>query len=292
MGIFYVLLSTVLNGAKGFCSKKLSGKTKGLADSIDVSLLKSVLSVLFGAVFLALNGLIPIISPKYLWICALSGGAAAINYVFWVLSLKGDAFVFVSAANASGFVVTVLGAVLFLKETLSLTKLGAIVVILFALFFMTRYQTETHGKLSLFDLGILLGVFLTQGVSQFAQKLFTSLLPNVSVHVFTFYSFVLSVVILAIIRAFVRSPKAEKRVALGKQAFIMVAFSAAAFYGSIYFQALASTIMDAVVLYPLSNGLSLVSGVVISWVFFKEKPNKNSIIGILLIFVALLLIRL
>ncbi len=62
---------------------------------------------------------------------------------------------------------------------------------------------------------------------------------------------------------------------LGKYVVIMLL----ALYGVTYFQALASSVMEAVVLYPLNNGLSLAAGMVMSAICFKEKPNKNSIIG-------------
>ena len=62
-------------------------------------------------------------------------------------------------------------------------------------------------------------------------------------------------------------------------------------YGVTYFQALASTHMDAIVLYPLNNGLVLVASMLMSWLVLKEKPSRNSIIGAVLVFAALMLMR-
>ena len=52
-----------------------------------------------------------------------------------------------------------------------------------------------------------------------------------------------------------------------------------------------STKLDAVLLYPLSNGLSLFLSAFICVIFFKEKPNFKSMLGIILAFVAIIFIN-
>ena len=62
-----------------------------------------------------------------------------------------------------------------------------------------------------------------------------------------------------------------------------------AVYGVTYFKTVANDYLDTIVLYPLNNGLTFVGSCLMAWICFKEKPNKFSIIGMVLVFAALLL---
>lgn len=55
------------------------------------------------------------------------------------------------------------------------------------------------------------------------------------------------------------------------------------------FQSLAAKTVDAIILYPLISGLSLAAGSIMSAILFKEKPDRNSIIGVLLVLSAVVL---
>ncbi len=52
MGLLCVFLATILNSAKGYCSKKVSSKLETLADNINLSLARSVLCTVLGFAFL------------------------------------------------------------------------------------------------------------------------------------------------------------------------------------------------------------------------------------------------
>ena len=66
---------------------------------------------------------------------------------------------------------------------------------------------------------------------------------------------------------------------------------AVCFYSTTLFQTKASNLLDAVVMYPAYNGTLLVAGNLMAWLCFSEKPNKNSIIGVILVFTAIVLSR-
>lgn len=293
MGLIYILLAAILNTVKGFCSKKVSGKLDCLADNIDLSLLRSVVCALLGALFLLANGVMPHLPAKGWLICIVAGASISVNYAAWVLALRTDAYMFASAASSSGFIVTVLGGILLFGETLTPAKGGAILLILLAMWFMLRYQKEFSGMPSAKNLLLLGAVFLTQGISQLSQKQFTRTLPEVSVHVYTFWAFVISAVLLLLFRLLMHYPGTRAaEAAKVKGLLVWIAVMGISLYGVTCFQAMASARMDAIVLYPLNNGLALLCGSIMAWAAFREKPSRNSIIGAILIFAALMLTRL
>ena len=292
MGLVCILIATVLNTTKGYCSKRVSGKLTCFADNINLSFFRSLVCALLGGIFVAIGGALPAMSAYGWLVCIIAGASLSVNYVAWVLALRTDAYMFASASSSAGFVVAVIGGILLLGETLTIGKTAAILCILAGMWFMLRYQIEFSGMPAVKDLLLLVTVFVTQGVSQLTQKMFTQALPDISAHVYTFWSFVISAGMLLVLRLFLRYPgtKREETARLGGL-LPWIAVMGSSLYGVTYFQALASTRMDAVVLYPLNNGLVLVASMLMSWLALKEKPSRNSIIGAALVFAALVLTR-
>jgi drug/metabolite transporter (DMT)-like permease len=291
MAYIFLLTAILLNLVKSFCSKRISGRVSGLSDTVDVTLVRNILCALLGVMIIFMGGTEGFFMPPIGWIiCTVSGIAIGANYVVWVLSLRSGVYLLTSTANSANFIVAVFCAVVFFKESLPLPKILAIVFILLAIFFMGKYQTESQGKPKPLHILLLFLVFLTAGVSSVTQKWFTRTLPEISAHTFTFYSLLVSVVLLTIFSTVLpHKPTFKARTKSLSASIIWIVIMAIAFYGVTYFQTGASALLDAVVMYPMYNGLTLAGGCLMAWFCFKEKPSRNSVIGIILVFIAIML---
>lgn len=292
MGYLLITLAMFLNLVKAFASKKLSRRAECVADNIDLSILRNLFCVAVGALFIAFaNGADFSIPLRGILICVLAGAVMSVNYVAWVMALKTDAIVFASTANNANFIVVGALGILVFNEHLSLYKGIAILLIFAAMFFMVKFQKGIGGAPKLRDAVLLLLVFLFGGFSSVTEKCFSKYVVGVSSHIYTFYAFLFAVLWLLAARIFIRPPKGvnfaarkEKLVGFLPYAVVM----GIAIYGVTYFKTLANSYLDTIVLYPLNNGLTLVGSCIMAWICFNEKPNKNSIIGMILIFLALL----
>jgi drug/metabolite transporter (DMT)-like permease len=208
------------------------------------------------------------------------------------MALKTDAIVFASTANNANFIVVGICGVLFFGEQVSLSKGLAVLFILVACIFMVKYQKGVGSAPRLRDAVLLFTVFLAGGLTSVTEKCFARFVPNVSSHLYTFYTFAFSILILLCVRIAARHPSGftveQKREKI-KLFLPYAAVMGFAIYGVTYFKTLANSYLDTIVLYPLNNGLTLVASALMAWACFGEKPNKNSIIGMFLIFSALLL---
>ena len=83
----------------------------------------------------------------------------------------------------------------------------------------------------------------------------------------------------------------EKRSGIDIIKILYIAIMAVFLFANTYFKTLAASILDSVMLYPLSQGLSLLLSLIMSAVFFKEKIKPISITGITVLFVGLLFIN-
>ena len=73
--------------------------------------------------------------------------------------------------------------------------------------------------------------------------------------------------------------------------FLYILLMAVGLFGTSYFQTAAASRMDAIILYPLSSALSLVAGSTMASIFFKEKIKRDCVIGVIIVFLALILSR-
>lgn len=292
MGFLLLLAAAVFNMTKSYGSKKISGRVAGFAETVDISLCRNILCTVIGAAIIACTSPMGFVLPtKGLIICFVAGLAVGLNYVVWVLALKSGVYLFANATNTASFIIAVFAGVAFFNEELTPAKVLAILLILAALAFMGKYQTRTRGKITPKHLILLFLVFVSQGVSSVSQKWFTREFPEIPAHTYTLYSLLVSVVILAIFTLFIpNKPQIKTRVKSLKSFLPWVALMAVCFYATTFFQLAASARLDAVVMYPVYNGLLLLAGNLMAWFCFGEKPNRNSVIGAILVFSAILLI--
>lgn len=292
LGYLFIVLTVICNVSKGGVSKKATAKLNSLADNIDLSFLRNMLSVIIGLVIIFASKTSFSMPANGWWICFASGISMSLNYIVWLLCLKTDAYMLATTASSSSFVIAAVSGVLIFGEKISVFKAIAFVLIVFAIYFMVCYQTKTCSRLKLHDFMILLLVFLSAGTNSLCQKLFTFYVPGYSVNLFTFYTFAFSCSMLLVVRPFFKSrEKTKEHVAKLSKLLPSIVYMGIAMYGATFFLSKATQYLDAVVIYPLNSALNLVGGVVMAWICFAEKPSRDSIIGTVLSLGALILSR-
>lgn len=291
MELLFIVLAALFNTTKSYCSKRISNRVETMADTVDMTVVRNGLCAVLGALIIAFSKSLDFTLPKEGFIiCLVAGVAIGVNYIVWVLSLKSGVFMMASTVTSASFIVATVCGMLFFREKMTVLKGVASVLILLAIVFMGKYQKQNHGKIELKYAALLAAVFLTAGASSVTQKWFTCVLPQTSVHIYTFYSMLFSVAIL-LVMAIVMCRKRAVSARAGNIGKLLWAISimAVCFYATTYFQTGASAKLEAVIMYPILNGVQLVAGCIMAWVCFSEKPNRNSIIGMLLVFAAIVL---
>lgn len=294
LGYLFIFISVFFGVTKGFGSKMVSGSVKTLRDNLDISLYRNALCCVFSFVIAALAGGIKFsFEPLEILICAIAGISMAIFISSWLFAIKTDSYMLVSASASSSFIVPAILGIFFLGEMITLKKIIAFIIIVFALFFLLRYNTKLNGKISLKALILLATVLLSQGINQAMQKIYIYNFPENDVSYYTFYAAVFTVLSIIVMLPFAKTDKnAEKAsVLLYPKVFFYATVMAVALFGNTYFQTLAARSVDALILYPVSSALSLGAASAMSSICFGEKMNRDSVIGVILVFIALLFAR-
>lgn len=300
MGYLFLALALAAGITKGYCGKKTSFAIKSNSDSMIINVLRMLACIFIGFVLIVIQGDIMSLKSDGLTIliCAMSGIASAVMVVSWLLSVRTGAYMMVEVFLLLGVIVPIVLCRIFFGEHIGLWQIIGIAVLLVAVFIMCTYNTSLKGKMSIASILLLLLCGISNGLADFSQKWFVRTYPEGSVAAFNFYTYVFAAVTLIIAYLAFRAadgrgenkPRAPHKVI--KPIWIYVAVMAVCLFANSYFKTVAAQLLDAVKLYPLNQGGAVILSLLMSSIIFKEKINAKCIIGIVLSFVALLMINL
>ncbi len=290
----YVFLSVALLAAatKGFCGKKISGYTACLGDAVLANGIRMGMCVVIGLAVTLLSGDPSVLIPnaQLLWISALSGIATALFVVSWLLAVRKSAFMMVDIFLMLGVLVPLIASNLCFGEAVAISQWLGLSVVFVAVVLMCSYNNSIKEKMTVSTFLALLLCGVASGVADFSQKLFVKRIPNGSVAAFNFYTYLFAALVLTVAFLLTRNrDTTPKKVRFGKTVGMIAVMSVCIFVNT-YCKVLAAERLNAVLLYPLHQGASLILATGMSAVLFKEKLTAKAVIGILLAFAGLLII--
>lgn len=291
MGYIFIFLSVFANAAKGYCSKKISNVVRTINDALNINIVRNIVGVLIaGAMVLCKNhqNLFNMTLGEFA-ICLVSGVSMTIFLLSWTFAIKTDAYMLVSACASASFIVPCIAGFFVLNEKFTFFKLLSFAAIIAALYFLLKYDFAIKGKLTKKQILLLAMILIFQGVNQAMQKMYTSFIPDKSASVYTLYSFAFTAATLVIAKLFIKQDrKSAENDHIIKNNLVYIAIMSLSLFGTSYFQTLAAARIDAIVLYPITNALSLIAGSTMASLCFKEKLSKECVIGIIFVLCALI----
>ena len=300
MGYLFLALALVAGGTKAYCGKKTSGAITSSSDSMVMNVLRMSLCVVIGLLLILVQGDMSSLSSygTFVWIALLSGVSSAVFVVSWLLSVRSGAYMMVEVFLLIGVSVTVVLCRIFFNEAISLRQIIGILILFVAVYIMCTYNTSIKGRMKLSEFLLLLLAGISNGLSDFSQKLFVKIRPEGSIATFNIYTYLFAGIVLffacLVFRHIERKHGENIRtpIAVIKPILLYVLIMATCLFAYSFFKTQSALYLDAVLLYPLSQGMAVLISLFLSSVFFKEKINARCIVGIVLSFGALLMINL
>ncbi|MBR5140155.1 MAG: EamA family transporter [Clostridia bacterium] len=297
MGYLFLALANLAGVTKGYCGKMVSSSVKKTADAMLANLLRMLLCIFIGfGVVVFVDGFIGFnISLPSLLISFLSGISNAIFVISWLFAVTRGAYMLVDVFLTIGLAVPIALCSIFFDEKIRYNHIIGFAVLIAAVLLMCSYNNSVKTKLTVRSLLLLLLCGLSSGLASFSQKWFVYESDGASISAFNFYTYVFAAAVLFFSFFILKSGKKEEGAVEKftlRPVWHYIVIMAVMLFSNSFFMTLAATKLDAVLLYPLSNGLALLLSTVMCAVFFKEKPNFKSILGIVLAFVAIMLINL
>lgn len=294
MGYLFLSLALFAGTTKGYCGKKTSGYTNHFSDAILANTIRMILCTVTGLVIILASGDLSALRPstEMIYISALSGIATAIFGVSWLISVKKSAYMMLDIFLMLGVLIPLIASNIFFEESIKPTQWVGIAVLFAAVVMMCSYNNSFKAKLTPAGLILLIVCGTANGIADFSQKLFTKCIPDGSVAVFNFYTYVFAAIFLIIFLAVKPKGNHVTNRSNIKKIFGFILIMAICLFANSYFKTLASKYLSAVLLYPLNQGCSLILSAIMSAVLFKEKLTIKAVAGIVTAFIGLLIINL
>lgn len=286
MWIFMAILSAFFAGLTSILAKCGINKT----DSDVATFLRTIIILIFSWIMVFIVGSFNTISSIdsksfiFLILSGLSTGASWICY-FKALSI-GDINKVV-AIDKSSIILTVLFAIIILKETNNLIfKIIFTVLIGIGTFMMIekKEQTKTNIKETFIIYAFLAAIFAAL-TSILAKIGISNVESNLGTAIRTFFVLLMAFIIV------ISKGKLSQIKTINKREFIFICLSGIATGASwlCYYYAIQKGIVSVVV--PIDK-LSILVSISLSYIIFKENLTKKSLLGLLLIVIGTLLMTL
>ena len=293
MGLMFIFIAVFFNVANGYSSKRVSGAVQTIRDTTLFNTARGFSCFIFALLLVLLKGILNIftITLTEAVIYIVAGTSMTLFWTVWILALRTDAYMLVSVCGSASFIVPCLFGVLFLDESFSMYKLIAFILILCSLYFLLRYNFKLKGKLSTKQILLLILIIISQGIYQTTQKMYSVYAGNKDTSLYTLYMLFVSFLVFVIISPFVKKDANNQKNPVIKNNLKYIVLMGLALFATTYFQTLAAKEIDAIILYPILSALGLTGSSIMSSAIFKEKMSRDSVIGIALVFCALIFSR-
>ncbi len=295
MGYLFLTISLIAGATKGYCGKMTSGYVNEYKDAMLANTIRMILCILigFGMTFIQSGWGAFKVDGTTLWISVLSGVTSSIFVVSWLISVKKGSYVMMDVFMMLGMIVPLVGSSIAYGEIIGLRQWFGLAVLMIAVLIMCSYNNSIKGKMSISSLVLLIVCGISNGLTDFSQKLFIEHTDKITIATFNFYTYVFSAAVLLVFYlVFSIKEKGESAPSDLKHIAGYIAVMSVCLFGSSYFQTKAAEFLPSAQLYPLSKGAALILSSLMSALLFRERLNVKCIVGMILSFVALLIINL
>ena len=296
-GYLFAAAAVLCGSTKGFCGKKISAFTSTVGRAAYANLVRMLLCIAVGIVVALVSaGLTALVaSPYVLLISLLSGASNAIFVISWLFAVQRGAYMLVDVFLTLGTALPILLSYFVYGEKIGGTRVIGFFVLVGATLCLMSYSSREKQKIRPLDLLPILLAGITHGLVGFSQKMFVHAGTTDSLATFNLYTYAFAGALLALfficLRA--RAPRSQEGISpMPPVTYLYIAVMALCLFAGSYFSTLAARHLDAVILFPLSQGSNLILATLMASVFFGEKIRWRLIFGLLLAFVGLLIMNL
>ena len=318
MGYIFVLIALLAGATKGFLGKRISDRVVTERQSAFVNTIRMVMCIGISLLTMIpefISGAVVIDGAALLW-GALTGVTLSAFVVSWMLAVKHGAYTLVSVAQMFGTVVTVMLSLVVFRDPVELKQIVAIVLLCTSVFFMLSYNKGVKGRLSLVGIIILVICGLSSGLNDFSMKLFIAF-SEASTSTLNLITYIISSIVLTVFLLLDR-PKKQKQgtqngeaedencmdasasedavpkenlLMLLRSTLLPIVLMAVCLFLNSYFKALSNNYIPPMQLFPIYQAGGLILSATMSALFFKERITPRCVIGLVLSFVAILLLK-
>ena len=303
---YLFLLIANFAGISKVIAMKNSGKIcPGEYNSVRINTLRSILCCIVSLVtFYAIGGKA---ESSGWWIWLISGISNALMMFLWVTCTQRIGLIYLEtfAIIGSTAIPMIIAPLLYEGETVSLLQWVGVLCLLVAVVVLslkpkaqngastTKVKENNNGKITVIVYVLLLILsYVGAGVS---QKLYPTLVGQEYTAYFNLMTFIVVLICFSLVlisgKIFKKKTLLPENSVQSKKLFLYVFIAAVMIYAYQYFSTLAAGMLPSAIFYPLIKGISMLLTVLCDVLIYKQKMTKNTFIGLLFVFTAIILIN-
>lgn len=292
MGYLCILIALLAGTTKGYMGKRIGNTVTTHRQSVFINMVRMVICVLISAIVFWVeawgNGFY---IDGAAWMCgAFAGITVSMFMVTWLLAVRHGAFMLISVAQMFGVVVTLICSFLLFRDPISPWQVLAVVILVVAVLIMGSYSAKIKGKLGLSTVILLILCGLSSGLYDFSLKLFTHY-SNASISALNLISYIIAAIVLAIVFLLPNKEGNFGAKNMLRATLLTIFIMSVCLFVNSYFKALANEYLLPTQVYPIYQAGGLIFSALMAALFFKERITPRCLIGMLLAFVAILLLK-
>ena len=294
MGTFYIVVVLIFRVVQTFCNKNTSNIMKNTRMLLGFTTYQNAVSAVLAFFLILIGGSGFVVDWKTVLIALFSGITLFFSVFFGIYAMKSGTVSLSSMFGTAGLIIPILaGMILFNQPVHPMQWLGVIVFFVSA-WLLIGSSKEIFGSFSIKTLLLLLGTLISNGGTMLAQQMFTTYVPDGSVSVFSFLSFILIAFLGLLLTLFWGKNNAQAvELSVKEKKFVIIngAGLALSIFVINQLATLSTAIIPPVILFTFINGGGTIVSTIAAALVFDEKLTKRSLFGVILGVISLVIIK-
>lgn len=292
MEYIYLLFAIMLYFPLTLSDKLGSEGTEEKLMLFKYSFYRSLIGIITGGVILMCTGSKIHLDLYTVLTALLFGLMLGLCMLVTLYSMQVTTVAVASVFKAGSVIIPCVFGAAFFDETISVVNIIGFATFLISIYLIVSKTQERKMQFGLKALLACLGVLLTNGVGSVAMQLFGKCVHNGDEALFMFLSYcVQSLILLMIYLRYRTTNKSQNSQKISKKLWLCgITGTVSAFLIQQIMASLTSDI-SALVIFPATMGSSVIVGVLVGWICFKEKTTFKSALGTIIGIVSLIMIN-
>lgn len=273
-------------------SKKASILIDNLYKYVKYTIFTEAVCALLGIGLIAVCGTDFKVDPVVVAISVFSGIMIALSSYCGIFALQSGTITISSMFATAGIIIPCVFGIILFDQPMSTWQWVGIALFLLSAYFLTADAKISYKKFGIKTILLLIGGLLTNGFVMLAQQMFSFYRPDVDVAVFSFLSFSIVGILLAVLLPFMSKSNGGKN--SEKMPKVLYGYAIALAIVLFIINQLATigtAFISPAVLFSFINGGSTIIAMLIAWIFFGEKITKDKMLGLIIGIASLLIIK-
>lgn len=297
MATLYIGIILIFRVVQAIFNKRSSIEVKNIPMLIGYTSYKMSISAVlaFGLLLIAGNG----IKIDFLTfvIGTFSGLSLFLSTFFGVYAMKSGTVSLNSMFGTAGMLVPLFAGIFLFGQPISIMQWVGVGIFFVSAFLLVKNSKQTYSNFSFKTMLLLIGSLFANGFTMFAQQLFTAYVPTGDVSAFSFVSFAVLALLGGIVFA-VLSIKNNKKSAKEKESlkftpilFVCGVALAVSVFVINQLATMSTLLVSPIILFTFINGGGTIISTVVAAILYKEKLTLNTILGVIIGVVSLVIIK-